>query len=136
MCAGPDPSRPSAELRKFVQVCLGSKMIAASRQNAASAPPIIPKSGYAVDDSTHCRLWCEATDPASSAASAASTIVNSIARHINMSLTAWNRVCHNIGYRLSQLGCRLAAVRGDYPITKPIDPANVEVLGDRLFQAS
>ena len=43
MCAGPDPSRPSAELRKFVQVCLGAKMIAANRQNAASAPPIIPR---------------------------------------------------------------------------------------------
>jgi hypothetical protein len=53
-----------------------------------------------------------------------------------MSLTAWNRLCHNIGYRVSQLGCRLAAVQGDYPITKPIDPANVEVLGDRLFQRS
>ena len=53
-----------------------------------------------------------------------------------MSLTPWNRFTHGIGYRMSQLGCRLAAVRGDYPITKPIDPANVEVLGDRSFQAS
>jgi hypothetical protein len=43
MCAGPDPSRPSAELRKFMQVRLGAKMIQASRQNAASAPPIIPR---------------------------------------------------------------------------------------------
>ena len=43
MCAGPDPSRPSAELRKFVQVCLGAKMIAANRRNTASAPPIIPR---------------------------------------------------------------------------------------------
>jgi hypothetical protein len=43
MCSGPDSSRPSAELLKFVQVCLGAKMIQASRQNAASAPPIIPK---------------------------------------------------------------------------------------------
>lgn len=53
-----------------------------------------------------------------------------------MALTPWNRLTHGIGYRMSQLGCRLAAVRGDYPITKPIDPANVEVLGDRSFQAS
>jgi hypothetical protein len=42
MCGGPDPARPSAELRRFVQVLLGAKLIQASRQNAASAPPVIP----------------------------------------------------------------------------------------------
>jgi hypothetical protein len=43
MCARPDSSRPSAELRKLVQVSLGAKLLAASRQNAAAAPPPIPK---------------------------------------------------------------------------------------------
>ncbi len=41
MCRG-DSSRPSAELRKLVQVSLGAKMIQASRQNAASGPPPSP----------------------------------------------------------------------------------------------
>jgi hypothetical protein len=42
MCGGPDSTRPSAELRKFVQVCLGTQMIQASRENAATPPPLIP----------------------------------------------------------------------------------------------
>jgi SSS family solute:Na+ symporter len=41
---------------------------------------IIPFSGYAVDDSTHCRLCCGATETTSSTALAASTVVNSIAQ--------------------------------------------------------
>ena len=36
-------------------------------------------SGYAADDSTHCRLRCGAAGTTSSTASAASTVVNSIA---------------------------------------------------------
>lgn len=43
MCAGPDSSRPSADLRKLVLVNLDAKMIEASRKNAASAAPLIPR---------------------------------------------------------------------------------------------
>jgi hypothetical protein len=42
MCAGPDPSHPSAELRKLVQVTLGAKMIQAS-QKAAPPPTSVPR---------------------------------------------------------------------------------------------
>lgn len=45
MCTRTDSSRPSPELRKLVQVMLGLKMIQASRQNAGSAPPLVPPSG-------------------------------------------------------------------------------------------
>ena len=42
ICGGPDPSRPSADLRKLVQVSLGARLIEASRQKAAAgqAPPV------------------------------------------------------------------------------------------------
>ena len=39
MCKGPDSSRPSAELRKLVQVNLGARLIEASRQKAAASQP-------------------------------------------------------------------------------------------------
>lgn len=43
--AGPDPSRPSNDLRKLVQVTLGLQMIQASQKQAASAPPVIGGGG-------------------------------------------------------------------------------------------
>jgi hypothetical protein len=43
MCGGSDSSKPSADLRKLVQVSLGQKMIAAGQQNAGGVPPPIPK---------------------------------------------------------------------------------------------
>ena len=44
MSAGPDSSRPSADLRKLVQVSIGARLIEASRQQAAAnQPPVIPR---------------------------------------------------------------------------------------------
>ena len=44
MCGGPDLSRPSADLKKLVQVNLGAKLIQASQRRAAPAtPPPLPK---------------------------------------------------------------------------------------------
>ena len=44
MCGGPDSSRPSADLRKLVQVNLGEQLIAISQQKAsANLPPIISR---------------------------------------------------------------------------------------------
>jgi hypothetical protein len=45
MCAGPDPSKPSDDLRKVVQVGLGARALQVGRQTAATAvpPPIPPK---------------------------------------------------------------------------------------------
>jgi hypothetical protein len=40
MCGGPDLSRPSADLRKLVQVDLGAQIMASHQHNAA-APPVI-----------------------------------------------------------------------------------------------
>ena len=54
----------------------------------------------------------------------------------DMSISAWNKMRHQIGYKLVGVGCRLAAIAGEYPITKPIEPSNLEVLGDRSFQSS
>jgi hypothetical protein len=42
MCGGPDSSRPSAALRKLVQVNLGAQLLQASRQNVRATPPPIP----------------------------------------------------------------------------------------------
>jgi hypothetical protein len=53
-----------------------------------------------------------------------------------MPLNAWDRFRQQVGYKLSQIGCRLAGISGDYPITKPIEPSNVEILGDSSFQES
>ena len=44
ICAGPDPSKPSGELRKLVQVNLGARSLLAGRQSAAAAPPPIPRT--------------------------------------------------------------------------------------------
>jgi hypothetical protein len=41
MWAGPDSSRPSADLRKLVQVNLGLQMLQAGSQTAAATPPLI-----------------------------------------------------------------------------------------------
>jgi len=46
------------------------------------------------------------------------------------------KLMHGLGYRLIQMGFYFAKVRGNYSITKPIDPSNIEVLGDPAFQAS
>jgi hypothetical protein len=43
MCAGPDAARPSADLRRLVQVNLGLRMLQASNQKAPATPPPIPK---------------------------------------------------------------------------------------------
>jgi hypothetical protein len=43
MCAGPDAARPSADLRRLVQVNLGLRMLQASSQEAPATPPPIPK---------------------------------------------------------------------------------------------
>ncbi len=53
-----------------------------------------------------------------------------------MALTAWDKFCDGLGYRLIRWGFQLRKVTGTYPIIKPIDPSNVEVLGDLEFQAS
>ncbi len=43
MCTGTDSSGPSPDLRRLVQVSLGAKLLQASRQQAASAPPVTAK---------------------------------------------------------------------------------------------
>jgi hypothetical protein len=43
MCAGPDTSRPSENLRKLIQVSLGKQIMAAKQPATASVPPAIPK---------------------------------------------------------------------------------------------
>src|SRR5271157_1541926 len=53
-----------------------------------------------------------------------------------MPLSTWDKIRAGIGYRLVRLGYCLRKVRGNYAIIKPIDPSNVEVLGDPAFQAS
>lgn len=53
-----------------------------------------------------------------------------------MRSSTWDRVREGVGFRLIQLGHRLRKVRGIYPITKPIDPTNVEVLADPAFRKS
>jgi hypothetical protein len=41
--AGPDFSRPSADLRKMVQVMLAARMVVDQRQTTAQVPPVISK---------------------------------------------------------------------------------------------
>jgi hypothetical protein len=53
-----------------------------------------------------------------------------------MPLTIWDRIREGVGYRLVRLGFHLRKVRGNYSIIKPIDPSNVEILGDPSFQKS
>src|SRR5260370_16535199 len=53
-----------------------------------------------------------------------------------MSNSLKDKLMHGLGYRLIQMGFYFAKVRGNYSITKPIDPSNIEVLGDPAFQAS
>jgi hypothetical protein len=43
MCSGPDPSRPSAALRKLIQINLGQAIIVANQKSSGSTPPAIPK---------------------------------------------------------------------------------------------
>ena len=43
MCANPNSSGPSPELRRLVQVSLGAQMIQAGRRTALATPPPIPK---------------------------------------------------------------------------------------------
>lgn len=43
MCAGPDSSRPSPQLRKLVQVNLGLKMLQVSQQKVASTPELVSR---------------------------------------------------------------------------------------------
>ena len=47
-----------------------------------------------------------------------------------------NRILHPLGYGLIQAGYSLLQVRGNYSISKPIDPSNIEILGDPAFKAS
>lgn len=53
-----------------------------------------------------------------------------------MGLSLWQRMGHGIGYRLVQLGFRFAGIAGRYPIQKPLDPADLEILENGQFQAS
>jgi len=53
-----------------------------------------------------------------------------------MSLNAWQQFRDRVGYSVVALGCRFAQVKGNYPITKPINPIDIEVLADPKFQAS
>jgi hypothetical protein len=53
-----------------------------------------------------------------------------------MPQTTWEKIRAGIGYRLLRLGYHLRKVPGEFPIIKPIDPFGVEILGDRVFQAS
>jgi hypothetical protein len=41
MVKGPDPAAPSADLRKMMQVHLGSKILARQQQSASAAPPLV-----------------------------------------------------------------------------------------------
>jgi hypothetical protein len=43
---------------------------------------------------------------------------------------------NSLGYGLIQAGYSVLRVRGNYSISKPIDPSNVEILGDPAFKAS
>lgn len=43
MTSGPDSSQPSADLRKLIQVHLGSQLLAASQARSTTAPPPLPK---------------------------------------------------------------------------------------------
>jgi hypothetical protein len=42
MCGGPDSSRPSADLRKIVQINLGQQMLASGQRFGRQNPPPIP----------------------------------------------------------------------------------------------
>ena len=50
--------------------------------------------------------------------------------------SAWEEFRSKLGFATIELGCRLARGGGAYPITKPINPLDIEVLGDKQFQAS
>ena len=53
-----------------------------------------------------------------------------------MAFSTWEKLRDGLGFRLIQAGYHLRKVRGIYPITKPVDPAHVEVLADPAFQNS
>jgi hypothetical protein len=53
-----------------------------------------------------------------------------------MPIKTWEKLRDGMGFRLIQLGYHLRKVQGIYPIIKPIDPAHLEVLGDKAFQTS
>jgi hypothetical protein len=53
-----------------------------------------------------------------------------------MSKSFRTRVVQPLGYAFIKLGYSLLKVRGNYSISKPIDPSNVEILGDPAFKAS
>lgn len=46
------------------------------------------------------------------------------------------QILRPLGYGFLKVGNALLEVRGNYSITKPIDPSNIEILGDAAFQAS
>src|SRR6266446_6332443 len=50
--------------------------------------------------------------------------------------TGWERLRSKIGFTAIELGCRLVRRKGSFPIEKPINPVDVEVLAEPSFQAS
>jgi hypothetical protein len=43
ICSGPDTSRPSADLRRIVQMKLGAELLNSTRRRSAQAPPPLPR---------------------------------------------------------------------------------------------
>jgi predicted O-methyltransferase YrrM len=50
--------------------------------------------------------------------------------------SAWERFRSKVGFTAIEIGCRLVRREGKFPIQKPINPVDVEVLADPGFQAS
>jgi hypothetical protein len=51
-------------------------------------------------------------------------------------MNAWHRFKSKLGFIAIEQGCRLVRVGGSFPILKPINPVDVELLADPQFQAS
>ncbi len=50
--------------------------------------------------------------------------------------SAWARLRAKAGFSIIGLGCRLVRHHGNFPLLKPINPLDVEILADPQFQAS
>jgi hypothetical protein len=53
-----------------------------------------------------------------------------------MPISTLDRIRQGLSYRLMQLAFRIGKIEGDYPIRKPIDPTDLEVLASSEFQKS
>ena len=51
-------------------------------------------------------------------------------------MSLWDRIRTRLGFIAIHQGCRLARTEGAFPILKPINPLDIELLADPRFQAS